>query len=137
MSYFIIIFQHCCALRAQLCREMRENIRLKIRKIARSHQEHPTKSVKGQTWKKALMYFVKYLLRYQKKKLKGKFTFVFNQNCEKLQILRAQLFKSTIIGEQTILHCSKADQFQSDSNWCVKFNTSPKWGQCKGFYINC
>ncbi|XP_067057566.1 uncharacterized protein [Acropora muricata] len=57
----------CCALRAQLCREMR----LKIRKMARSDQEHPTKGVKGQTWKKALMCFVDDLLRYQKKKPKG------------------------------------------------------------------
>jgi len=50
---------------------MRKNIRLKVRKIARSDQKDPTKSVKGQTWKKALMCFVKDLLRYQKKKQKG------------------------------------------------------------------
>ena len=57
-----------------LCRETR----LKIRKMARSDQEHPTKGVKGQTWKKALMCFVDDLLRYQKKKPKGKFTFMFS-----------------------------------------------------------
>ena len=50
-----------------------KNISLNIRKIARSDQRHPTKSAKGQAWKKAVMCFVKDLLRYQKKKQKGKF----------------------------------------------------------------
>lgn len=64
------------ALRTQLWREMRKNVRLKTRKIARSDKKHPTKGVKGQTWKKAVMCFVKDLLRYQKKQ-KVKFTLYF------------------------------------------------------------
>ena len=76
MFYFIIIFQCRYALRTQLWREMRKNVRLKTRKIARSDKKHPTKGVKGQTWKKAVMCFVKDLLRYQKKQ-KVKFTLYF------------------------------------------------------------
>lgn len=78
LFYFIIIFQCCCALRTQLCREMRRDISLKNRKIARSDQKHPTQSVKSQTRKKASICFVKDLLRYQNTKKKGKSTFMLS-----------------------------------------------------------